>query len=135
MGSSIRRHSATKHGVTKEVLRRLSRPLTVTLMDLRSSLVREACVLLEILAEMCGDRLRYLMRDIMGKILQVIGSTNSVIVDYVDSAFRYIIDKARFPREVVRKKRAKSILHHWGRGVLTNLLFFHPSQQSFRFQT
>ncbi len=102
MGRSIRRHSATSQDVTKEVLRRIRRPLTVTLMDLRSSLVREACVLLEILAETCGDRLRYLMKDLTGTILQVIGCTNSVIVDYVDSAFRYIIDKARFPREVVR---------------------------------
>ncbi len=101
MGSSIRRHSSAKHDVTKEVLRKLCRPLTITLIDLRSSLVREACVLLEILAETCGDRLRYLMRDIMGTILQVIGSTNSVIIEYVDSAFQCVIDKARFPREVV----------------------------------
>jgi hypothetical protein len=53
-------------------------PCVPQVTDLRSSLVREACVLLEAMAIAAGDGMRVLMRDITPVMMQLVGSGNSV---------------------------------------------------------
>jgi hypothetical protein len=69
----------------KDVWRALKEPLQYTLQDLRSSLVREACKLLTLLAELTGDGMRPLMRELIVLLLQLAGSANGVIQEYVDA--------------------------------------------------
>ncbi|CAM9456552.1 unnamed protein product, partial [Ectocarpus fasciculatus] len=57
---------------TAEVWRYLREPLKHTLNDLRSAIVKEACVLLEKLSDAAGNYMAALMRDMLNVLLQLL---------------------------------------------------------------
>eukprot|EP00903_Cladosiphon_okamuranus_P015412 g14235.t1 len=112
---------------TPDVWRYLKEPLKHTLNDLRSAIVKEACVLLEKLSTVSGNYMAALMRDMLNVLLQLMANGNSVIVGQVDSCMRHIIAHSRFPRQLkeveytVRNSRSKDLRESVGAYVLLML--------------
>ncbi|CAM9568539.1 unnamed protein product, partial [Pylaiella littoralis] len=112
---------------TNEVWRHLKEPLKHTLNDLRSAIVKEACVLLENISTAAGNYMAPLMRDMLNVLLQLMANGNSVIVAQVDSCMKHIISHSRFPRQLkevdytVRVSRSKDLRESVGSYVLLML--------------
>ncbi|CAM9473158.1 unnamed protein product, partial [Hapterophycus canaliculatus] len=112
---------------TAEVWRYLREPLKNTLNDLRSAIVKEACVLLEKLSTASGNSMAAFMRDMLNVLLQLMANGNSVIVGQVDSCMQHIIAHSRFPRQLkevdytVKNSRSKDLRESVGSYVLLML--------------
>eukprot|EP00611_Tribonema_gayanum_P008131 TRINITY_DN1758_c0_g1_i3.p1 TRINITY_DN1758_c0_g1~~TRINITY_DN1758_c0_g1_i3.p1 ORF type:complete len:542 (-),score=76.53 TRINITY_DN1758_c0_g1_i3:32-1657(-) len=98
--TAVSENSGNLAAFTPEVWRLLKGPLAHTVSDLRSALVRESCVLLEMLAAVVGDAMQPLMREMTPLLLRLVGSANGVIQEYVDHAMVAIIEHVRFPRQL-----------------------------------
>ncbi|CAN0160773.1 unnamed protein product [Ascophyllum nodosum] len=98
-----------------DLWRYLKEPLKYTLNDLRSALVKEACILLEKLSTAAGNSMAPFMRDVLNVLLQLLTNGNSVISAQVNSCLRQVIEHTRFPRQLremhklVRNSRSKDV--------------------------
>jgi len=86
--------------LTVEVLRPLRLPLQAMLRDLRSTLVREACKVLETLATMGAAGILRLVRELMETLVEQIANGNKVIKGYVDECIVVLIDHLKFRSEI-----------------------------------
>ncbi|CAM9887474.1 unnamed protein product [Discosporangium mesarthrocarpum] len=100
--------------------------------DLRSAVVKEACLLLEKLAVQSGDNMRHLMRDICVPLLHLLANGNGVIVEMVDKCMRQIIKHSRFPRQIkdfvyqARSSRSKDLRESVANYILLMLREWPP---------
>ena len=116
---------------TKHEFKVLQGPLILQLKDLRSAIVREACNLVVLMAEILGDSLGPLADRIMPTIVEVLGCGNKVITGYIDDAAQRLLQNCRFRggittcAESCRTCRSKDVreccieylslvLMHWG---------------------
>ena len=70
-------------------------------MDLRSQQVRDTCQLLIKLAEIAGDRMKYLLRDCFATILEGVKIPHKVTSGYIDECIVHLIKHVTFKVAIV----------------------------------
>ena len=78
------------------IFRLLKDPIKQMVADLRSQQVRDTCLFLSKLSEVCGDHMKHLLRDIFPAVLDGVKVPNRVMSGFVDTCILKIIKHTTF---------------------------------------
>jgi hypothetical protein len=100
---------------TPSVFRHLKDPIKSLILDLRSQQVRDVCLFLTVMARVCGNNVKQLLREVFQTIMDALKQPNKVMSGFVDDCICNMISTSTFKSAIpivvgeIKESKAKHV--------------------------